>query len=75
MPRGTPTDVIRLPRELLERIDADLERRGKASRTEWLTDLASALLDGRIVNAQHAPAAPSDRPVRAYPKPDRRGKA
>lgn len=69
MPRGNPTTVIRLPTELLERIDVDADRQRKSGRVQWLTDLAEAVLAGRLVPASTQAARPLvDRPVRAYPK-------
>lgn len=71
MPRGNPTTVIRLPAELLDRIDADAKRQGKASRTQWLIDLSEAVLAGRLVPARSPSVAARplvDRPVRSYPK-------
>lgn len=44
----SPVVSIRVPADLLDRIDADAKRRGKANRTAWFVDLATALLDGKI---------------------------
>lgn len=47
----TPVVSIRVPADLLARIDQDVTARGKANRTAWFVDLAAALLDGRLVAA------------------------
>jgi hypothetical protein len=56
---------LRFDNALLARIDADVARQGKVSRQAWLTDLAAAVLDGRLVPGRPAPA----RGVRPHPKP------
>jgi hypothetical protein len=73
MPRGNPTTVIRLPSDLLDRIDVDAERQHKAGgRVQWLTELAEAALSGRLVPVAKPSTAARplvDRTFKPHPKP------
>lgn len=80
-PPGEPTTVVsvRVPTDLLDRIDADLTRQGKANRSAWFMALAVAVLDHRLVPVAPSPppietAPDSARSVIGYAKADQTGK-
>ena len=68
MPRGEPTTPVsfRVDDQLLERVNADAERQNKNPK-DWWTDLATAVLDGRLVPAP-IKRTPSTREIHPYPK-------
>jgi hypothetical protein len=75
-PPGEPTTIVsvRVPNDVLERIDADAQRQGKATRSAWLLALAVAVLDHKLVPVDPAPirstgrAVSDTRDVRSYSK-------
>ena len=64
---------MRLPVDLVDWMDQDLERLGKADRRQYVQDLLQALRDGRVIMAparRTTPVAASTRPRREYSKAD-----